>query len=119
MALFLRTKRNSNLEDRRLELLEDLSMSTESDVRIGKFDILATYSYARALLESAPTDEAKVRGIVAAIMGAKAKLGHPGSSQNDHQTDKTAAEEKKKTTITAESFDHQVADTDHKASFQP
>ena len=85
-------------------------MAAESDVKIGKFDILATYSYAKALLDGAPTDEAKQRGIVAAIMGAKAKLGHTGGSQNDHQTEKTAAEKKKKTTITAESFDHQVAD---------
>jgi hypothetical protein len=37
-------------------------------------------------------------------------LGHTNSSQKDHQTDKTAAEKKKKTTITAETFDHQVAD---------
>jgi hypothetical protein len=43
-------------------------------------------------------------------MGAKAKLGHTGGSQKDHDTEKTAAEKKKKTTITAESFDHQVAD---------
>ena len=85
-------------------------MSTETDVRIGKFDILATYTYAKALLEGASTDEAKQRGIVAAIMGAKAKLGHTSGSQKDHQTEKTAAEKKKKTTITAESFDHQVAD---------
>ena len=84
-------------------------MSTETEVRIGKFDILATYSYAKALHEGASTDEAKQRGIVAAIMGAKAKLGHTGS-QKDHETEKSAAEKKKKTTISAESFDHQVAD---------
>jgi hypothetical protein len=85
-------------------------MAGETEVTIGKFDILATYSYAKALLEGASTDEAKQRGIVAAIMGAKAKLGHTSGSQRDHQTEKTAAEKKKKTTITAESFDHQVAD---------
>jgi hypothetical protein len=85
-------------------------MAAESDVKIGKFDILATYSYAKALLDGAPADEAKQRGIVAAIMGAKAKLGHTSGSQKDHQAEKTAAEKKKKTTITAESFDHQVAD---------
>ena len=84
-------------------------MSDETEVEIGKFDILATYTYAKTLLEGAPTDEAKQRGIVAAIMGAKAKLGHTSGSQKDHQTEKTAAE-KKKTTITAEMFDHQVAD---------
>jgi hypothetical protein len=85
-------------------------MSAESDVKIGKFDILATYSYAKALVDDVPADEAKQRGIVAAIMGAKAKLGHTGGTQKDHETDKSAAEKKKKTTITAESFDHQVAD---------
>jgi hypothetical protein len=85
-------------------------MSDETEVKIGKFDILATYSYAKALLDGAPEDEAKQRGIVAAIMGAKAKLGHTGSSQKDHETEKTAAEKKKKTTITAEMFDQQVAD---------
>jgi hypothetical protein len=76
------------------------------EIKIGKFDILATYAYAKSLLDGAPTEEAKQRGIVAAIMGAKAKLGHSGGSQQDHQTEKTAAEKKKKTTITAESFDH-------------
>src|ERR1700722_17333429 len=85
-------------------------MSDEAEVKIGKFDILATYSYAKALLDGASADEAKQRGIVAAIMGAKAKLGHTGGSQKDHETDKAAAEKKKKTTITADSFDHQVAD---------
>jgi hypothetical protein len=84
-------------------------MSDETDVRIGKFDILATYTYAKALLDGAPANDPKERGIVAAIMAAKAKLGHTGGSQKDHQTDKTAAEKKKKTTITAETFDHQVA----------
>jgi hypothetical protein len=49
--------------------------------------------------------------MVAAIMGAKAKLGHPGGShQEDYKSQKEAAERKKKTTITAESFDKQVAD---------
>jgi hypothetical protein len=70
-------------------------MSDEADVRIGKFDILATYTYAKALLDGTPANEAKERGIVAAIMGAKAKLAHTGGSQEDHQTDKTAAEKKK------------------------
>jgi hypothetical protein len=81
------------------------------DVSIGKFDILATYTYAKALHDGLDDDEAKQRGMVAAIMGAKAKLGHAGGGhQDDYQADKQAAEKKKKTTITAESFDHQVAD---------
>jgi hypothetical protein len=79
-------------------------------VSIGKFDILATYTYAQALLDGLDDDEAKQRGMVAAIMGAKARLGHRGGSHDDYKADKEAAEKKKKTTITAESFDRQVAD---------
>jgi hypothetical protein len=73
---------------------------------IGKFDILATYAYVKALLDGEGETDAKVRGIGAAIMGAKAKSGHTA----DHKTEKTAAEKKKKTTITAAMFNHQVAD---------
>jgi hypothetical protein len=81
------------------------------DVSIGKFDILATYSYAKSLLDGLDDDEAKQRGMVAAVMGAKARMGHAGGGhQDDYKADKEAAEKKKKTTITAESFDHQVAD---------
>jgi hypothetical protein len=79
------------------------------DVWIGKFDILATYTYAKALLDGLPNDEAKQKGMVAAIMGAKAKLGG-GGHKDDFKAQKDAAEKKKKTTITAESFDKQVAD---------
>ena len=77
---------------------------------IGKFDILATYTYAKALLDGSPVGEAKERGMVAAIMGAKARLGHSGDTHDDHRARKDAAERKKKTRITAESFDRQVAD---------
>ncbi len=80
------------------------------DVSIGKFDILATYAYAKALLDGSPVAESKERGMVAAIMGAKARLGHSGDTHDDHQARKDDAERKKKTRITAESFDRQVAD---------
>ncbi len=81
------------------------------DVRIGKFDILATYTYAKGLLDGLDDGDARERGMVAAVMGAKAKLGHPGGPHDDaYKSDKQAAEKKKKTTITAESFDRQVAD---------
>jgi hypothetical protein len=80
-------------------------------VSIGKFDILATYTYAKSLLDGQAESEAKQRGMVAAIMGAKAKLGHTvGGHHDEYKADKDAAEKKKKTTITAESFDKQVAD---------
>lgn len=82
------------------------------DVRIGKFEILATYTYAKGLLDGLDEDEAKERGMVAAIMGAKVRLGQRGSThQDDYKANKDAAEKKKKKiTITAESFDKQVAD---------
>ena len=79
------------------------------DVSIGKFDILATYAYAQALLDGMDDDEAKQRGMVAAIMGAQARLGIRKEHHEEFQAQKEAAEKKKKTTITAESFDKQVA----------
>ncbi|MBV8553925.1 MAG: hypothetical protein JO116_00080 [Planctomycetaceae bacterium] len=78
------------------------------DVSIGKFDILATYTYAQALLDGLADDEAKQRGMVAAIMGAQARLGVRREHHEEFQPQKEAAERKKKTTITAESFDKQV-----------
>jgi hypothetical protein len=80
------------------------------DVSIGKFDILATYTYAHALLSGLDDDQAKQRGMVAAIMGAQARLGIRKEHHEEFQAQKEAAEKKKKTTITAESFDRQVAD---------
>ena len=87
-----------------------MAKKKSDDVSIGKFDILATYAYAKALLDGLPEGEAKERGMVAAVMEAKAKGGHGGGTQDDHKAEKDAAEKKKKTTITAESFDRQVAD---------
>ena len=67
------------------------------DVSIGKFDILATYTYAKGLLDGLEDGEAKERGMVAAIMGAKARLGHRGGSHQEvYKADKQAAEKKKK-----------------------
>jgi len=79
------------------------------DVSIGKFDILATYAYAQALLDGMDDDEAKQQGMVAAIMGAQTRLGIRKEHHEEFQAQKEAAEKKKKTTITAESFDKQVA----------
>ena len=47
-----------------------------NDVSIGKFDILATYTYVKGLLDGLDDDEAKERGMVAAILGAKVRLVH-------------------------------------------
>jgi hypothetical protein len=85
---------------------------TAGDVSIGKFDILATYTYARAALSGMSSDEAKVRGMVAAIMGAHARMGlppHGRAHEQGFEEEKDRAERKKKSSITAESFDHQVA----------
>jgi hypothetical protein len=47
--------------------------------------------------------------MVAAIMGAQARLGIRREHQEEFTSLKEAAERKKKTTITADSFDRQVA----------
>ncbi len=86
-----------------------MAKSPSGEVSIGKFDILATYAYAQALLDGMPDDEAKQRGMVAAIMGAQARLGIRKEHHEEFRAQKEAAEKKKKTTITAESFDKQVA----------
>jgi hypothetical protein len=80
-----------------------------NELSIGKFDILATYAYAQALHHGLDDDEAKQRGMVAAIMGAQARLGIRKEHHEEFQAQKEAAEKKKKTTITAESFDKQVS----------
>src|SRR5262249_50250213 len=79
------------------------------DVTIGKFDGRATYPYAKALPAGEDDPEARERGMVAAIMGARARLGYADRHHEDYQADKEAAEKKKKTTITAGSFDRQVS----------
>jgi hypothetical protein len=86
-----------------------MEKKTSTDVSIGKFDILATYAYATALLDGLDEDEAKQRGMVAAIMGAQSRLGIRKDHHEEFQAQKQAAEKKKKTTITADSFDRQVA----------
>jgi hypothetical protein len=83
------------------------------DVSIGKFDILATYTAAKALLDGMSEDDAKVRGMVAAIMGAQMRTGtarRPHGHEDPFQAEKDRAERKKKSSITAESFDRQVAE---------
>jgi hypothetical protein len=81
------------------------------EVSIGKFDILATYTCAKALLGGSSEDDAKVRGMVAAIMGAQMRMGIPHHEHDDHfLAEKERAERKKKSSITVESFDRQVAD---------
>jgi hypothetical protein len=87
-----------------------MTQRPELEVKIGKFDILATYTYVSALLDGMDDEEAKQRGMVAAIMGAQARRGVRKEHHEEFQSLKDAAEKKKKTTITAASFDHQVAE---------
>ena len=88
-----------------------MAESPTENVRIGKFDILATYAYVEALGEGKTDADARQRGMVAAIMGAQARRGthHAQGHGDDFEAQKAAAERKQKTSITAESFDHQVA----------
>src|SRR5215467_3355668 len=86
-----------------------MAKQQSGDVTIGKFDILATYTYVHCLLSGMDEDQAKQRGMVAAIMGAQARLGIRKEHKEEFQAQKEAAEKKRKTTITAESFDKQVA----------
>jgi hypothetical protein len=87
-----------------------MARKPDPEVKIGKFDILATYTYAAALLDGLDDDDAKQRGMVAAIMGAQARRGVHKEHHEEFQSLRDAAEKKKKTTITAESFDRQVTD---------
>jgi hypothetical protein len=93
---------------------EDMAKSKPRGVvSIGKFDILATYTFAKALLGGLPEDDAKVLGMVAAIMGAQMRLGipqHAHGYDDQFQAEKDRAERKKKSSITADSFDRQVVD---------
>lgn len=73
-------------------------------VSIGKFDILATYAYAKAILDGVDDEDAKRQGVAEAIKGANIRQGHTA------EADKEADEKKGKTSMSAETFDHQVAD---------
>ena len=80
------------------------------DARIGKFEILAIYTYAKALRDGLPEPEARQRGIVAAVMGARSRgLNRggprpPADSKASHPGAVTI-----KQTLTAATFDEQVA----------
>jgi len=86
-----------------------MAKNRPSEVLIEKFDILATYTYAKGVLQGLTDDEAKQRAMVAAITGAHARIGMHTARSPEFQDLKAAAEKKKKTTITAESFNKQVA----------
>lgn len=80
------------------------------DPKIGKFDIFATYSYCKGLIQGMQDDQAKVYGYMIAVCGAQARLGnHSGgfkpSSDSFMTSLRKAAETKKKKTISPVDFD--------------
>lgn len=52
-----------------------MSKKKSDEVSIGKLDILATYA-SKVLLDGECVLEAKEGGMIAAIMGAKVRMGH-------------------------------------------
>ena len=89
---------------------EDHGEANSGKYAIGKFDILATYTYAKALLDGAGRRRGQGAGHGRGDHGGQGPARAPGDTHEDYKAQKEAAEKKKKTTITAESFDHQVAD---------
>jgi hypothetical protein len=98
-----------NRKSRRVDLLPRAD-TPASQPRIGKFELLAIYTYARALRDGLTDNEAKERGITAAIMGARSRgltRGSAGGNGN-HEPLKSTAPKAKKKTLTADLFDQQV-----------
>ncbi len=77
-----------------------------SDVSFGKFEILAAYTYARALRNGYSDTGAKQRGIVAAVMAAHAR-GVRGGGEKASVDSK--ALKKSKPMPTAATYDKQIA----------
>ena len=65
--------------------------SPRSDLLIGKFEILATYTYAKALRDGLPEPEAKQRGIMAAVIGTRARGVSRGSHELQRRPDTAAS----------------------------
>jgi hypothetical protein len=97
---------------RRIDLVGSLAHRPEKDLPIGKFELLATFTYAKALQDGFPDDEAKVRGITAAVMGARARgLKRAGSQGGDDPAEpKPEAPRAKKKPLTARHFDRQISE---------
>ena len=95
---------------RRVDLLPHAD-TPSSHPRIGKFELLAIYIYARALRDGLTDNEAKERGITAAVMGARSRGLTRGASRSnsDPQPAKSTVPKAKKKTLTADLFDQQVA----------
>jgi hypothetical protein len=98
-------------KQRRVDLLPRADRPS-SQPRIGKFELLATYTYARALRDGLTENASKERGITAAVMGARARglsRAAPGGDSNLEPLKSSEAQKAKKKTLTADLFDQQVA----------
>jgi hypothetical protein len=81
-------------------------VSPKQVVKIDKFQILASYTYTRALRDGMSDREAKERGIVAAVMGARSRGVGRGSRSQAGGSSATSARKK---TLTAELYDREVS----------
>ena len=75
-----------------------------ANISIGKFEILATFAYAQALLGGADDDEAKRLGLLDAVKGAnyrRKKEGIGGKSEPEH-------DRARESSVTAQAFDRQI-----------
>ena len=103
---------------RRVDVVGELANRPEGGLSIGKFDLLATYTYAGSLRDGFPEPEARVRGITAAVMGTRArgwKRGGAGARPiwvRESAGPEPLTPRKKAKTLTATSFDQQVAEKD-------
>jgi hypothetical protein len=81
-------------------------VSPKQVIKIDKFQILASYTYTRALRDGMPDREAKERGIVAAVMGARNRGVGRGSRG---QAGSSSASPARKKTLTAELYDREIS----------
>jgi hypothetical protein len=97
---------------RRVDVVGELANRPPSELSIGKFDLLATFTYAKSLRDGFSDSEAKVRGITAAVMGARARgVNRAGlANGNAPATSKPESVSLKRKQLTPEHFDRQVSE---------
>jgi len=81
-----------------------------NSVKIGKFDIFATYSYCKGKQEGMSEDQAKIYGYMIAVCGANARRGKRGGFKPKNNSAiinelKKKAEKKKKKSISTKDFE--------------
>jgi hypothetical protein len=78
-------------------------------VSVGKFEILAAFTYAKALRNGWSEPEAKERGIVAAVAAVRARSGARGGPRaSGDSTPAKEASRKKSKPLTAGNYDQQI-----------